>query len=64
MGDIYFKFPEFFSMKQNCEQPTATYLNNIYNGAWQEPRLFSLKQLRDVFYAITFQSKLKMNMDE
>jgi len=48
----HLKFPEVTSLKSYFEMPTASYLKNIDSEAWQEPRMFTLKQLRDTFFTI------------
>ena len=34
------------------------------NEAWQEPRMYTLQQLRNTFYALTHQSIQKYNLDQ
>jgi len=46
----FLKFPEFKTLRASFEKPTSTYIDNINNDVWQEPRMFTLKQLRDTFF--------------
>ena len=34
------------------------------SSAWQEPRMFTLQQLRNTFYALTHQSTFKYQLDQ
>lgn len=52
LGPDHFKYPAMALMDSQFECKDATYLNNMGSPAWQEPRMFTLQQLRDTFYAV------------
>lgn len=60
--DEHFKFLEATTLK--FEKPTANYLDKMDSQVWQEPRMFTLQQLRNTFYALTHQSTFKYQLDQ
>ena len=56
-------YPEFKSLRGKCEYPATGYLNNVDNVEWSEPRMFTLKQLRDTFWTFTHNGLFKRDFD-
>jgi hypothetical protein len=56
MEDHHFKFKQDLK----SEVTDCSYLANLNSPEWQEPRLYTLQQLRDTFYAMLHQSHLKV----
>jgi hypothetical protein len=57
MGEAHFKFEASARLQEEFELKSAGHLQNMHSAAWKEPRMFSLKQLRDSFFALQQQSK-------
>ena len=41
-----------------CEIQNATYLKNLNSGRFKEPRMFTMKQIRDMVFACVNQSTI------
>lgn len=57
MGEAHFKFEAAARLQEEFELKSAGHLQLMHTAVWKEPRMFSLKQLRDSFFALQHQSK-------
>ena len=57
----HFKFEKEIKDLKACMESNqeATYINNIDTSAWNEPRMLTLKQVRETFFAMLLQSQMR-----